>query len=576
MKKKTMANLIMVAIILVIAVAGVLGVGYIQGWFDKDDGSQAVLRDIVGVIDLQRDGVSYPATDDTVLRKGDKLTCQNGATAVIQLGEDTVVIGENAVLSVTESSSRGFTAKVSFGQVFANCENRAVFTFDDYTAIVEDSVIFLSVRSGAQTVTVLSGSVDGVSAGNSMEYIGEKISVSPLQISSFSDFALKQIRTCNNSVTLCVTNAQLDQLEADRQAALQDAINNAGSIGKPESEEPGHVHSYIDNLVAPTCTEKGYTVYSCACGVSYQDIYTDPTGHIWDDWVTTVQPTPQLEGTKERKCISCTTTETQQLPKLEAGHIHSYTPKVVAATCTTDGYTLYICSCGNGYRCDAVKATGHCYTNSVVAPTCTSGGYTLHSCACGVSYKDAATPAVSHNWGDWVVTKEATTTVEGSKQRSCKDCKFLQETTIAKVDENPIAGYVYINIRCDTILDNMDELNPAKAEFVPEDGEILPMVSVYFYEGETVFEVLERVCKIANIQLEYSWTPLYSSYYIEGINHLYEFDCGEQSGWMYKVNEWFPNYGCSSYDVSDGDVIVWCYTCKGLGADVGDDWMAHE
>ena len=62
---------------------------------------------------------------------------------------------------------------------------------------------------------------------------------------------------------------------------------------------------------------------------------------------------------------------------------------------------------------------------------------------------------------------------------------------------------------------------------------------------------------------------MYDSYYIEGINHLYEFDCGEQSGWMYKVNEWFPNYGCSSYELSDGDVIVWCYTCKGLGTDVG-------
>jgi hypothetical protein len=85
--------------------------------------------------------------------------------------------------------------------------------------------------------------------------------------------------------------------------------------------------------------------------------------------------------------------------------------------------------------------------------------------------------------------------------------------------------------------------------------------------------VLNRICKKTGIQIEYSWTPLYGSYYIEGINHLYEFDCGEQSGWMYKVNEWFPNYGCSSYYVDDGDVIVWCYTCQGLGRDVGCDWM---
>lgn len=571
MKKKTMANIIMVAIILVIVAAGVLGVGYIQGWFDSMNGTQAILCDVVGVINLERNGVSYPVTEDTVLRNGDKISCENGATAVISLGEKSVVIGENAVLSIANPKSDSFAANISFGQVFADC---GTFTYEGHTAAVEDAVVLLSVRSGAQTLTVLSGTVEGVAAGNSAEYIGNQISVSTLKIGSLSDFALKQVR--NSKQPLCVTAAQLDQLEADRQQALQDAINNAGSISKPEPEEPAHVHSYIDTLVAPTCTEKGYTIYTCACGDSYQDSEVASTGHIWDDWVTTVQPTSQLEGTKEHKCINCGRAETQPLPKLEADHTHNYTQKVVVATCTTDGYTLNSCACGDSYRDDVVNATGHRYTDKVVAPTCTSGGYTLHTCACGATYKDAATPSVFHNWGDWVVTKEATTTAEGSKQRTCKDCKFVQETTIAKVEENPIAGYVYITIRCDTILDNMGDLNPGKVEFVPSNGEILPMVSVYFYEGETVFEVLNRVCKIANIQLEYSWTPLYSSYYIEGINHLYEFDCGEQSGWMYKVNEWFPNYGCSSYDVSDGDVIVWCYTCKGLGADVGDDWMAHE
>ena len=38
--------------------------------------------------------------------------------------------------------------------------------------------------------------------------------------------------------------------------------------------------------------------------------------------------------------------------------------------------------------------------------------------------------------------------------------------------------------------------------------------------------------------------------------------------WMYKVNDWFPNYGCSRYQLQDGDVICWEYTCD-LGVDVG-------
>ena len=126
-----------------------------------------------------------------------------------------------------------------------------------------------------------------------------------------------------------------------------------------------------------------------------------------------------------------------------------------------------------------------------------------------------------------------------------------------------------LEIRCDTILSNMSDLTDGKEGYVPSNGTILSTVRISFEEGETVFDVLKRACSATGIQLEYSWTPMYNSYYIEGINNLYEFDCGAESGWMYKVNGWFPNYGCSSYPLKDGDTIVWCYTCKGLGADVG-------
>ena len=133
-----------------------------------------------------------------------------------------------------------------------------------------------------------------------------------------------------------------------------------------------------------------------------------------------------------------------------------------------------------------------------------------------------------------------------------------------------------ITIVCDTILDNTKNLNEEKAPFVPKDGTILPKTQVSFSEGDTVFEVLNKVCEAADIQIEYSYTPMYESYYIEGINHLYEFDCGPESGWMYKVDEWFPNYGCSSSTLQNGQDIVWCYTCNGLGADVGEIWMGDD
>lgn len=128
-----------------------------------------------------------------------------------------------------------------------------------------------------------------------------------------------------------------------------------------------------------------------------------------------------------------------------------------------------------------------------------------------------------------------------------------------------------ITIVCDTVLNHLDDVTPEKIPYIPEDGVILPKTTVDYSEGETVFDVLQRVCEAADIQIEYSWTPMYDSYYIEGINHLYEFDGGPQSGWMYKVDGGFPNYGCSAYTLKDGEDIVWCYTCVGLGEDVGSE-----
>lgn len=130
-----------------------------------------------------------------------------------------------------------------------------------------------------------------------------------------------------------------------------------------------------------------------------------------------------------------------------------------------------------------------------------------------------------------------------------------------------------ISISCATILDNMELCAENKRPLVPSDGVILPTTSVTFSEGESVYDVLQSVCRSYNIHMESSWTPLYNSAYIEGINNLYEFDVGEKSGWMYKVNGWFPNYGCSRYQVQNGDTICFVYTCD-LGADVGDNSMS--
>ena len=132
---------------------------------------------------------------------------------------------------------------------------------------------------------------------------------------------------------------------------------------------------------------------------------------------------------------------------------------------------------------------------------------------------------------------------------------------------------VTLFVRCDNLLNNMSALDRAKRELVPENGVIFHAADVTVNEGESVFNVLQREMRRAGIHMEHINTPIYNSAYIMGINNIYEFDAGELSGWMYKVNGWFPNYGASRYQLQPGDAVEWVYTLD-LGRDVGDDRMA--
>lgn len=568
MKKKRLANLIMVVVILLIAAGGILGAGYIRGWFDTASENIAYLTQMQGTVNLERSGIIYPAGQDTVLRAGDKITTNPGASAVIRRGEDMVMLGGNMELTVTDPGTKQFVLKVTKGEVFVNSRQSVGLTFALGEAIVENATAALSVRNGAQTVSVFRGTVGKATAGQATEYVGSSISTRNMKLESLDDFLLSQIRKTSKTVTLCYTVKDLNDLEIKRQQAMQDMLN--GMI-----DSNTHTHSYMVSILEPSCNAGGYTEYTCECGDQYRAEETAALEHSWGPWITQKPATTQEEGLQQRTCVNCQATEEKPTDKLAENHIHSYIAQVIEPTCTAEGYTVHACDCGSSYTSDPVAAKAHSYTAQAIEPTCETQGYTVHKCTCGKTYTDSVTQATGHTWGDWKTVREATETAEGQRERTCSACSKTEEQAIAK-KEPGIAGYVSIQIRCDTILDNMGDLTSGKEEFVPSNGIILPMVQVPFYENETVFDVLNRICKQANIQIEYSWTPLYGSYYIEGINHLYEFDCGEQSGWMYKVNEWFPNYGCSSYYVEDGDVIVWCFTCKGLGIDVGCEWMGEE
>ncbi len=169
--------------------------------------------------------------------------------------------------------------------------------------------------------------------------------------------------------------------------AANDALKNANIHYNYVS----HTHSYKDVVTAPTCTTKGYTTHTCACGDSYVDTYVDALGHAWDNGKVTKEPTETESGVKTFTCTRCGETKTETIPKLT--HEHSY------------------------------KAV-------VTAPTCTSKGYTTHTCACGDSYVDAYVDALGHAWDNGKVTKEPTETETGVKTFACTRCGETKTETI--------------------------------------------------------------------------------------------------------------------------------------------------
>ena len=372
-KKRIVSNSVMVAVIVMIVAAAVLGVGYIRGWFGDRDGNAAVLADVRGIVNMTRSGVTYPVEQDTPLRRGDVIVCTPGGTASVRVSEGSALaIGEQAELTVAEPGKKGFAAEIGKGELFAFVTDRGTpvtLRFELGEVTVENATVSLSVRKGAQDLRVFDGTAADASAGSVVHWVaGQEPETSELEISGLNAFSIAQLRGANSLKETCVSDANLDALEARRKAERE---------------------AYSESAMAEDLQELG-----------------------------------------------------------------------LAYECT-------------------------------------------------------------------------------------------------------------VTISCATVLDNWDRLDVAKQEFIPEDGLILANVRVPFSEGETAFDVTKRACDAYGIQLEYSWTPLYDSYYVEGINHLYEFDCGAESGWMFKVNGWFPNYGASSYAVQEGDAVAWEYSSVGLGADIG-------
>lgn len=199
-----------------------------------------------------------------------------------------------------------------------------------------------------------------------------------------------------------------------------------------------HIAAFTDTVVAPTCTEQGYTHHVCTVkGCPYDavdDTFVEAAGHKWA-LTTTLPPTCTEKGTQFYKCSVCGATRTEKIAPL--GHDLSRCDLKPAATCTQPGRAVGTCArCGVQID-EVIPAKGHdySYAETSVAPTCTEPGHYKGTCpTCGKDYDDVV-PAFGHDWGEWVTSIEPTVSTVGYRYHVCNrdGCGYREGEDIPKL-----------------------------------------------------------------------------------------------------------------------------------------------
>ena len=217
-------------------------------------------------------------------------------------------------------------------------------------------------------------------------------------------------------------------------------------------------------------------------------------------------------------------------------------------------------------------SSGSSSTASALQSASSSAASTTAASTTAESTTAASTTAAS---------KAASTTAASTTAEKTTAKKTEAETQKTEPETAESAPVCFVTIDCRNIKNNLSSLKKGKKAFVPQSGYILKDARVPFEEGESAFDALKRACKEnvctdnceyckkGGIQLEFSFTPAYKSYYVEGIHQLYEKDCGSFSGWMFSVNGKFSDASSSEYLLKAGDKITFAYT-----ASMGDDLTA--
>ena len=220
-------------------------------------------------------------------------------------------------------------------------------------------------------------------------------------------------------------------------------------------------HYVLDEIINPTCTAGGYTIYKCDnCDSTINDNYTPILGHnyeinwIWDG-VTSATAIFKCKNDQNHVTLvdvvditskivvqpTCYQTGiTSYVAKLEFNGIeyvneiievipvisHSYEKhEIIEPSCSTSGYTVYKCSkCEATYKSDFVEHLTHDYqVINKVEPTCTTGGYTIFKCSrCESTCEKNHVEPLSHDYQ--VINKiEPTCNTDGYTVYKCSRCE---------------------------------------------------------------------------------------------------------------------------------------------------------
>lgn len=165
-------------------------------------------------------------------------------------------------------------------------------------------------------------------------------------------------------------------------------------------------------------------------------VSTNPSTSDSKPQQTEANPKPQQTDANSKPQQTTAATQVTVQPSSEnPPHQHKYTKKIVEATCVSEGYTLYTCSCGDQYMDNGVGALSHDYIQTVVEPTCTTDGYSIYTCRrCNQQYESDYIYAYGHSWGTWTVIKEPTVDSEGEEQMECSVCKETESYIIPKCE----------------------------------------------------------------------------------------------------------------------------------------------